>query len=661
MGDEMSHVVELAERIGARPTTTDSEAEASDYIQGLFEARGLEVERQEFDAPRTYGWAYVAYHALTIGAAVLALWYPWPAFAIALAVAVVLWLDLDTRGGLTSVMPKGPTQNVIARHVPRTGRNERSRRVVVVAHYDSAKSSLAFSPGLVRNFWGTFTLMKLCTMWVPFFILVVALPWTQGWRPWTGYVALASAIYLLVPLFINIHRELFGKLVAGANDNASGVAAMLGVMERICPEAEQTSYTGSLPRVRRTEEDAWAADVLPEDTVLTYAPAEAQRGSAPAAEWSGPVSWTDSDDDLGWDETTGAGQQALGFSEPTPEQSAELFGTGPIEPVTPAPAPAPAPAPVAPAPAPPVPAPVQMRPAPPSAGESWLDETAPMEPLPAPQAPTGPSREDLFGVGPAPDAYDDEDEVEPLPGPAPTMEPIPEKRGLFGRGKRRGGESGGGVRGWLGVDKDFDARKEGKDLGTWDSLHEDEDDESGFKGGSAEPASIDDPDFAASVAARIRRKVTSNEDRELVEKEVWFVATGAEESGTYGMRALMRKFGDDLRDSFIVNIDNVGSGSVVYVTKEGMARRYESDRRMVGAAKRVVREAQLDVRPQEYKGLSTDATPALARGYRAMSVMAFDINGRLPNWHWPTDTVENVSEDTITRAVDFVAELIKEL
>ena len=41
-------------------------------------------------------------------------------------------------------------------------------------------------------------------------------------------------------------------------------------------------------------------------------------------------------------------------------------------------------------------------------------------------------------------------------------------------------------------------------------------------------------------------------------------------------------------------------------------------------------------------GSSTDATAALVRGFRAMSLMAFDINGRLPNRHWSTDTADGV-------------------
>jgi hypothetical protein len=127
------------------------------------------------------------------------------------------------------------------------------------------------------------------------------------------------------------------------------------------------------------------------------------------------------------------------------------------------------------------------------------------------------------------------------------------------------------------------------------------------------------------------------------------------------MKAFLAKYGHDLGDAVIINLDNVGSGAVVYVTREGMAKRYEADRRLVGATRRAVREADLPVKGREYRGLSTDATPALARGYRAMSVMAFDINGRLPNWHWSTDTFDGVSEENLQTVVDLVVAVIKEL
>jgi len=563
MSQLTEHVHQLADTIGPRPATTDAEAQAAEYIEGVFRERGLEVERQEFECPRTYAWAYVAYHALTIGAAVLSRWFGWPAFAIALVSAVLLWFDLDTRWGLSNLMPKGPSQNIIARHIPKVRRNERTRRVVVVAHYDSAKSSLAFSPGMVKNFSATFALLKWTTFLTPVVIFISALPWTKSLQPWTWYVTLVVAAYLVVPLLINVHRELVMKAVDGANDNASGVAAMLGAMVLTVPEpeAEPSRYTNDLP-IRRTPEAAVEADVVLEDALLSYTPIAPSEEEIrrPALGSFGDLDWDD-DEPL------------------TPASGQVTFDLG---------------------------------------GDDW-DALA----------------SDTAGSRPEPSA--------------PQATERAEKHGL---------------RDWLGVGKGFDVRREGKRIGHWDNLNDDEEDEDGFglKGGSAgETAAFDDPGFAADEAARIRRRVTSGVDRALVEKEVWFVATGAEEVGTFGMQAFLKAYEDDLRDAVIINLDNIGTGSLHWVTSEGMARRYHCDRRLASSARRVVRDEEMPIRGRAYKGLSTDATPALARGFRAMSIMAFDINGRLPNWHWKTDTSDAVQPENLDLAAEFVTKLIRDL
>ena len=171
---------------------------------------------------------------------------------------------------------------------------------------------------------------------------------------------------------------------------------------------------------------------------------------------------------------------------------------------------------------------------------------------------------------------------------------------------------------------------------------------------------IGDDDFSANEAARIRRRVTESVDRELSEKEVWFVATGAEEVGTIGMQALLDDYGDELRDALIINIDNVGAGQLSWITAEGMARRYRAAQRVIGLAKRASREKEILVKPRVYKGLSTDATPALARGYKAMTLMAFDNSGLPLNWHWKTDTSENIEPEVVERVADLVTEMIRE-
>jgi hypothetical protein len=615
MAQVMDHVRELAEGIGPRPATTDAEARAADYIEGVFEARGLDVERQEFDCPRTYSWTFAIYHLLTIASAVVSRWAAVPALVIAAAVAVAMWLDLDTRFSIARFLPRGPSQNIIARHLPRARRGERVRKIVIVAHYDSAKASLAFSPGLVRNFSLSFGLMKWTTFATPLVIAVGALPFMRALAPWTWYAALAACAYLLVPLFINVHRELFMPATDGANDNASGVAVMLGVMEATVPEPEEGAARTS--PLRRGLEAAYEADVVIEDALLEYRP---EREAEPV----GPAGPLGAFGDVGWE--TG----------PMPAAVSEARTASPAPP-----------------------------------GEA--DPTALPEPLPG--FPRG------AGVWPEEDIVWDEEPVGrervadeevadtqqrlDLGDEGPVLEePRPSETVERGKGRRRGrgAEEAHTIRDWLGVGRGFDVRKAGKEIGGWEGLADhDEDDEFGFKAGDAGgPLSLDDR-FIAEEAARIRRRVTERVDRALAEKEIWFVATGAEESGTYGMRALIDAYGEDLKDALIINIDNVGAGTVAYVTEEGMARRYHCDRRLAAQAKRTAREREMPVRGVPYRGLSTDATPALARRLHAMSVMAFDINGRLPNWHWTTDTVENVQEHTLEQAVEFVTALVRDL
>lgn len=612
MAELIDYAKTLASEIGPRPATTDAEHRAAEWLERTFSAHGLETELQEFDAVHTYSWAYVIYHVLTMGAAFAAGFKPflvWPAFAVSAIVAFFLWTDLDTRWGLTRLMPKGPSQNVIARHVPRARRGEILRKIVIVAHYDSAKASLAFAPNTVGGFSTTFALLKWSTILTPVFILLMALPlsFLSVLDPWLWYVTMAVAAYLLVPTVINIHREFAMPFVDGANDNASGVAAMLGVMERLVPAPDaNTLVTGSFPAIRRDVDTARAADVVAEETELRYTPAGPSEPQV-----------TELPDDFAWAEPAAerasAGQAVLDFD------TVEFAAVGDE------------------------PSRSSRRE---SARETVSQDARPgRQDRPESDEPRQVLGSDVAGLEP----YD-------------SGEPRAKKgllSGLGGRKKQR--RESGEVKDWLGVDDGFDARKAGKEIGSWDNFGEDEDDDGfGWKGGWAGDDPIGDPDFAASEAARIRRRVTESVDRELTEKEVWFVATGAEEVGTLGMQAFLRDYGEDLKDALIINIDGCGSGQLFWASTEGMARRYRADRRLVGLARRVSRETETMIKPREYKGLSTDATPALARGYHAFSIMAFDPNGLPANWHWKTDTVDNLDPALIEMTAEFVTAMIRE-
>jgi hypothetical protein len=610
----IEHVRQLADVIGPRPATTDTEAQAADYVEDVFRARGLDVERQEFDCPRTQSWALVVCHLLTIGAAVLSIWWPVPALPIAVLAAVLLWLELDTRFTIARFLPKGPSQNVIARHVPRVRRGDRMLRVVIVAHYDSPKESLLWGPALSHHLGTVLGLVTWVTIATAALVAVGALPFAAALRPWIAYAAVAASAYLLFPIVVHLHHEFLAPVVDGANDNASGVAVMLGVMEATVPEPEATATWTR--QARRGKEAARAADVVVDDAVLEYRPI-GQRPPVVA-----PVPADNGFGDVTWE-------------------------TG----VLPVAAPSQVPEPVPPV-APPVPA-VSDEPLPtgtdtvappPTTGSLWVeagdDEW---------EAEGGPRSADVSRQG--------ADEVEAVAG---EPGPVADEPAGGGRLKRRrttseDDDDSRGIRDWLGIGRGFEVRRAGKQIGSWENLNDDED-EFGFKAGVADGAASE-----ADLAARIRRRVTESIDRALAEKEVWFVATGAAESGAWGMRTLLEAYGEDLKDALIINVDGVGSGTLGFLKQEGLVRRYRCDRRLASQTRRTASELGMRVSGTSYPGVATDATPALARGFRAMSVMSFDVNGRLADWHQASDTIEGVSPAALDQATRFVTALVRDL
>lgn len=145
----------------------------------------------------------------------------------------------------------------------------------------------------------------------------------------------------------------------------------------------------------------------------------------------------------------------------------------------------------------------------------------------------------------------------------------------------------------------------------------------------------------------------------LKDTELYLVATGAEEVGMVGMLSFVKEHEELLKDAFIINLDNCGTGNVSYIIEEGMIKKYPADHTMVALADLLSKEKITRVTPKVFTTMSTDALVPLARGYRAMSIMAFDDREILPNWHWETDVFENVQPQTVERAYEFASEMIK--
>ena len=133
---------------------------------------------------------------------------------------------------------------------------------------------------------------------------------------------------------------------------------------------------------------------------------------------------------------------------------------------------------------------------------------------------------------------------------------------------------------------------------------------------------------------------------------VLLLSTGSEESFMEGMQGFMRRHRAalDPARTTVLCLECVGSPTLTLVEAEGMLRmRYYSD-----AARERLAAAAAAVGVELVRGLrtvaATDALIALRRGYSAVTLASIDATKFPSNYHWPSDTPENLHWSTIERA-----------
>jgi len=157
----------------------------------------------------------------------------------------------------------------------------------------------------------------------------------------------------------------------------------------------------------------------------------------------------------------------------------------------------------------------------------------------------------------------------------------------------------------------------------------------------------------AALTLALARRFADNADTDFI-----FVLTGAEEVGTRGMKAFVRHSGLDPKNTLFINLDNLGGGTLHYLTGEGMLTVTPYSRVLTALAEEVGRERTLEVRPKPNLLLPTDGTVAAKAGFHAISFLAFLEDGSLPNYHWYTDTLDRVDRQLLEAEEEFFAEYV---
>lgn len=225
----MNHVRVLASDIGPRPTGQPAEDQARDYIQQVLSEHGIDsVEQQSFQTRPTIGIGVSIPLVLTLVANALSLAGRFASFlagALTFMSAASVWRLFSGQRSLLEVLePKVTSANLIARIPAAT---ERHQTLVFIGHVDSQKKQL-LTEAHVKPF-----MLRASTTWLGLLLVNSLALFTQHTRlKWLARIVQWVSAVMLGNVFQQALNEERHSYVAGANDNATAVACLLGLGEQ---------------------------------------------------------------------------------------------------------------------------------------------------------------------------------------------------------------------------------------------------------------------------------------------------------------------------------------------------------------------------------------------------------------------------------------------
>ena len=217
-----------------RLTGTDAERRAANRAAERLRKQGRRVEIEPIYVHPQIGLIIALHCLLGFIGSLLGVSEPEIGFALALAAATSLYLDLNTRFYLLRrLFFRRLSQNVVAR-LPST---KTAETLVLCAHVDAARTGLIYRHGNLARIAriGRLLHIELSPTRLIFFSLAVLVP-ALGARAAgvdsdvLSVIQLLPTLILLFSMFALVELEL-SRVVPGANDNASGVATVLSLAE----------------------------------------------------------------------------------------------------------------------------------------------------------------------------------------------------------------------------------------------------------------------------------------------------------------------------------------------------------------------------------------------------------------------------------------------
>ena len=211
----------LSDQIGPRPPLSQAVFDAQAHIETRLAAHHIDIKRQKFYSSDNQ----MLRLAPAVISSIIGLWmtghkYRWLRVPGLNLLGLSAWAVRQARSGTPTwyenALPQQPAENLIAT-IP-AAQNMR-RRVVIVAHVDTDRQRMSSQSGLRHWLGDAYSSLERVPM------LAMGLP-LSGARPLRRLLSLAGGAQLA-----RLVADEVGEHVAGANDNASGVAMLLALAD----------------------------------------------------------------------------------------------------------------------------------------------------------------------------------------------------------------------------------------------------------------------------------------------------------------------------------------------------------------------------------------------------------------------------------------------
>ena len=212
--DTFAEAEALVDGVGPRPAGSDAERRAARHLAERLEGLGREVVVEPFPVWPAWPVGYTINAIVAIVGSVLSVSSAMLGIGLVLLATVLTFLDLAGISPTTRrLLGRRASQNVVS-----WGERERPGALLLVAHYDSGPTR---AWPLRPMFWALLLLLACCVVRV-------------GGMSGTALTALqflpTVVLILYVPLLLDISLS---PAAPGENDNASGVALVLRLAERL--------------------------------------------------------------------------------------------------------------------------------------------------------------------------------------------------------------------------------------------------------------------------------------------------------------------------------------------------------------------------------------------------------------------------------------------